>query len=69
MTDKLERSVDRYEAVELTLGQAARLAGVDRWTMRDVLRERGVEVRIGLEDEEDAEYEVEQAHDLRTDDT
>ena len=46
------------------LGDAARLADVDRWTMRDILREHGVELRLGLVDEEDAAYEAEAATEL-----
>ena len=34
------------------------LADVDRWTMRDILREYGVEFRLDLADEDDAAYEV-----------
>nr|WP_251343756.1 hypothetical protein [Haloplanus sp. GDY1] len=41
-----------------------RLADVDRWTMRDVLRERGVELRRRLVDEDDAAYEVGTAREL-----
>ncbi|MCY4731110.1 UPF0175 family protein [Natronomonas gomsonensis] len=50
------------------LGDAARLADVDRWTMRDILREHGVELRLGLVDEEDAAYEAEAATELEFDD-
>jgi hypothetical protein len=46
------------------VGDAARLADVDRWTMRDFLLEHGVELRLGLVDEDDAAYEVEAASEL-----
>ncbi len=54
-----------YERERITLGDAARLADADRWTMRDILREHGVELRLGLVDEDDAAYEAEAASDLR----
>jgi hypothetical protein len=36
--------------------------------MRDILREHGVELRLGLADEDDAAYEVEAASELEFDD-
>jgi len=36
--------------------------------MRDILREHGVELRLGLVDEDDAAYEVEAASELEFDD-
>jgi len=33
--------------------------------MRDILREHGVELRLGLADEDDAAYEVEAASELK----
>lgn len=51
-------AVALYEQEAITLGDAARLADVDRWTMREILREHGVELQLGLADEADAEYET-----------
>jgi predicted HTH domain antitoxin len=62
--ERLVAAVTLYENETITLGDAARLAGVDRWTMRDILHEHGVELRLGLADETDAEYESEAAHSL-----
>lgn len=62
--ERVAAAVALYEREAITLGDAARLADVDRWTMRDILREHGVELRLGLADEADAEYEVESAEDL-----
>jgi hypothetical protein len=36
--------------------------------MRDILREHGVELRLGLVDEDDAAYEAEVARELEFDD-
>jgi predicted HTH domain antitoxin len=57
-------AVRLYQEEEVSLGKAARLADVPRQEMPDVLREHGVEVRLGPEDMEDAEREIEAARDL-----
>ena len=62
--ERIAAAVALYEREEITLGDAARLAAVDRWTMRDLLREHGVELRIGLEDAEAATDEAAAAAEL-----
>jgi len=62
--ERVAAAVALYEREAITLGDAARLADVDRWTMRSILREHGVELRLGLRDEADVEYEVEAAEEL-----
>ena len=67
-SERIAAAVALYERERITLGDAARLAAVDRWTMRDILREHGVELRLGLVDEDDATYEREAARELDFDD-
>lgn len=43
---------------------AARLAGVNRFKIHDILREEGVELRVGPEDMTAARDEIEAARDL-----
>jgi predicted HTH domain antitoxin len=62
--ERVAAAVALYEREAITLGDAARLADVDRWTMRDILREHGVELRLGLMDEADAKTETDAAPDL-----
>ena len=62
--ERIAAAVALYERERITLGDAARLADVDRWTMRDILREHGVELRLGLADDEDATDEAEAAREL-----
>jgi predicted HTH domain antitoxin len=62
--ERLVAAVTLYESETITLGDAARLAGEDRWTMREILRDHGVDLRLGLADETDAEYEAEAARTL-----
>ena len=66
--ERIAAAVALYERERITLGDAARLADVDRWTMRDILREHGVELRLGLADEDDAAYEAEAATELEFED-
>jgi predicted HTH domain antitoxin len=66
--ERITAAVALYERERITLGDAARLADVDRWTMRDILRKHGVELRLGLVDEDDAAYEAEVARELEFDD-
>jgi predicted HTH domain antitoxin len=62
--ERLIAAVTLYENETITLGDAARLAGKDRWTMREILHDHGVTLRLGLVDETDAEYEAEAARTL-----
>ena len=66
--ERIAAAVALYDRERITLGDAARLADVDRWTMRDILREHGIELPLGLVDEDDAAYEVEAARELEFDD-
>ena len=63
-TERIAAAVALYERERVTLGDAARLADVDRWTMREILRDHGVELRFGLADEDDAAYESKTAREL-----
>lgn len=56
-------AVSLYAEGEITMGTAARLAGVNRFEMRDLLREEGVELRFGPEDMAAARDEIEAARD------
>lgn len=61
---RVAAAVHSYASGELSLGDAARLADLNRFEMREVLREHDVELRLGPEDEADAADEVGTALDL-----
>lgn len=61
---RISAAVSLYQDGEITLGTAARLAGINRFEMRDILREEGVELRFGPEDMDAAEKEIEAARNL-----
>jgi len=61
---RIAAAVSLYEDSEITLGTAARLAGVNRFEMREILREDGVELRFGPEDMAAVKEEIEVARNL-----
>ncbi len=61
---RVAAAVSLYSAGDSTLGTAARLAGVNRFEMRDILREEGVELRFGPEDMDTARDEIESARNI-----
>jgi len=56
--ERIAAAVTLYERERITFGEAARLAAVDRWTMRDILREHGVDLQVGLADADEAADET-----------
>lgn len=60
----LAETIGLYALGEISLGKAAERAGVSRWEMRDVLAEAGVTLRLGPQNEEELEDEVDVALDL-----
>lgn len=61
---RIAAAVSLYEGEDITLGTAARLAGVNRFEMRDILREEGVELRFGPGDMAAARDEIDAARNL-----
>lgn len=57
--DDLAYAIGRYVLGDVSLGRSAELAGVSRWRMMDVLREHGVELRLGPQSVEEAKAEAE----------
>ena len=55
---RIQLAVHRYQTEELSLAKAADLAGVSWAQMRDILREKGVALKLGPETMEEAEKEV-----------
>ena len=61
---RIAAAVSLYEDESITLGTAARLAGVNRFEMRELLREEGIELRFGPEDMDAAREEIDVARNL-----
>ncbi|WP_440007104.1 UPF0175 family protein [Halomicrococcus sp. SG-WS-1] len=62
--DELATVIGLYALGELTLGEAADRLDVSRYKMRDILRESGVQVRLGPESAEDARDDASNALDI-----
>lgn len=61
---RIAAAVSLYEDQEITLGTAARLADVNRFEMRDILRQEGVDLRFGTDDMGTVREDIETARDL-----
>jgi predicted HTH domain antitoxin len=61
---RIAAAVSLYEDEKITLGTAARLADINRFEMRDILRQEGVELRLGPEDMAAARDEIDAARDI-----
>lgn len=55
---RLELAVHRYQTENISVGKAANLAGVSFEQMKDILRSRGIPLRLGPETREEALEEV-----------
>lgn len=61
---RIAAAVSLYEEEKITLGTAARLADTDRFEMRDILREEGIELRLGPEGMAAARDEIDAVREL-----
>lgn len=63
-TDELATTIGLYVLGEISLGKAAERVGVTRWEMQDLLKEHGVEPRIGPTEMDDAADDIEAIRDF-----
>lgn len=63
-TDELATTIGLYVLGEFSLGKAAERVGVSRWEMQELLKEHGVEPRLGPTDMDDAADEIEAIRDF-----
>lgn len=57
---RVEIAVYRYENEDLSLAKAAQLAGVSWAQMRDILLEKGVQLRLGSDNEDEVQSDINQ---------
>ncbi len=55
---RINLAIHRYTTEDISLARAAHLAGVSWPTMRDILRERGVPLRLGPDTLDEARQEL-----------
>lgn len=63
-TDELATTIGLYVLGEISLGKAAERVGVSRWEMQDLLKEHGVQPRLGPQSMDELEDEVDAALDF-----
>lgn len=63
-SSELAETIGLYALGEISLGKAAERADVSRWEMQEILKEAGVELRLGPQSEEELQDEVDVALDL-----
>jgi len=56
---RIQVAVHRYQTEDLSLARAAGLAGVSWAQMKEILREKGIQPRLGPESVAEARHEVE----------
>jgi Arc/MetJ-type ribon-helix-helix transcriptional regulator len=61
---RVAAAVHLYNTGDVSLGKAARLAGVSRYDMPDILHDHGVDVKLGPESMAEAQEEIEAAREL-----
>ena len=62
-TEELATTIGLYVLREISLGKAAERYGVSRWEMQDILKDHGVEPRLGPTDMDEAKEEIENIRD------
>jgi len=55
---RLQIAIFRYQHEDISLAKAASLAGVSWAQMKDILLERGIMLRLGVETVEEAQQEI-----------
>ena len=55
---RLELAIDLFRSDEVSLGRAAEIAGIDRWQLQDVLRERRIPIVVEAESPETMDEDI-----------
>ena len=59
--NELAETIGLYVLGEISLGKAAERADVSRWEMQEILKEAGVELRLGPQSEEELQEDIDVA--------
>ena len=54
----LELALELFKNDEVSLGRAAEIAGIDRWSLEDVMRERGIKQILETDSAEEMDREL-----------
>lgn len=61
---KIEIAIEAYLQGEVSLGRAAHLSGLSYEEMKDILRQRGIEMKLGPSNKNEAQNEVKALEEL-----
>lgn len=57
--DAIDLAIGRYVRTDISIGKAAGLAGVDRWTFVEIFEDAGIEPRLGPQSVDETRAEAE----------
>lgn len=55
---RLEAAIQLFKDKKVTLGRAAEIAGIDRWQLKDILGDRGINIIVECDDSEEMDLRI-----------
>ncbi len=55
---RLEAAIQLFKDKKVTLGRAAEIAGTDRWQLKDILADRGIDIIVECDDSEEMDRRI-----------
>lgn len=55
---RLEAAIQLFKDNIVTLGRAAEIAGIDRWQLKDILADRGINIIVECDDSEEMDRRI-----------
>lgn len=55
---RLEAAIQLFKDNRVTLGRAAEIAGIDRWQLKDILADRGINIIVECDDSEEMDRRI-----------
>lgn len=55
---RLEAAIQLFKDNRITLGRAAEIAGIDRWQLKDILTDRGINIIVECDDSEEMDRRI-----------
>ena len=55
---RLEAAIQLFKDNIVTLGRAAEIAGIDRWQIKDILTDRGINIIVECDDSEEMDRRI-----------
>ncbi len=55
---RLEAAIQLFRDKKVTLGRAAEIAGIDRWQLKDILGDRGINIVVECDDSREMDRRI-----------